>query len=86
MNQALEKLDKSMKSLCLELMKYREDDPHYQQALSALAQQYQACSTLMSLAEDDRNNVYYFKYSDMEDIKSLLTNAGYLEQTPKAKR
>ena len=41
----------------------------------------------MSLAKADKNNnLYYFKYSDMEDIKSLLTNAGYLEQTPKAKR
>ncbi len=86
MNQALEKLDKSMNHLCLYLMKYREDDPRYQQILSALAQQYQACSTLMSLAQDDMNNVYNFKYSDIGDIKSLLTNAGYLEQTPKAKR
>lgn len=86
MDQALEKLDKSMKRLCLDLMQYREDDPHYQQALNALAQQYQACSTLMSLAQDDMNNVYDFKYSDIGDIKLLLTNAGYLEQTPKAKR
>lgn len=80
MDQALEKLDKSMKHCCLELMKYREDDPHYQQILSTLAQQYQACSTLMALAQDDVNYTYYFKYSDMDGIKSLLTNAGYLEQ------
>lgn len=42
MNQALEKLDMSMKNSCLELIKYHEngeDDPRYQQALSALAQQ-----------------------------------------------
>ena len=31
MNQAFEKLDMSMKNLYLELIKYREDSPHYQQ-------------------------------------------------------
>ena len=59
MNQAFEKLDKSMKDLCLELIKYREDDPHYQQALSELARQYQACNTLMALSQDNINNIYY---------------------------
>ncbi len=86
MNQALETLDKSMKNLSLELMKYKEDDPHYQQALSALAQQYQACKTLMTLAQDRINNSYFFKYSDMSEIETLLTNAGYLEQSSKANK
>ncbi len=86
MNQALETLDKSMKNLSLELMKYREDDPRYQQALSALAQQYQACKTLMTLAQDDISNSYFFKYSDIGDIETLLTNAGYLEQLSKANK
>ena len=86
MNQALETLDKSMKNLSLELMKYREDDPRYQQALSALAQQYQACKTLMTLAQDDISNSYFFKYSDIGDIETLLTNAGYLEQSSKTNK
>ena len=86
MNQALETLDKSMKNLNLELMKYREDDPHYQQTLSALAQQYQACKTLMTLAQDGINNLYFFKYSDIGGIENLLTNAGYLKQSSKANK
>ena len=86
MNQALETLDKSMKKLSLELMLCREDDPHYQQILSTLAQQYQACKTLMTLAQDDINNPYFFKYSDMGDIETLLTNAGYLEQSSKTNK
>lgn len=84
MDQALEKLDKSMKNLCLELMKFRRDDPHYQQALSALAQQYQAFKTLMTLAQDGINNPYFFKYSDIGDIETLLTKAGYLKQSSKS--
>ena len=85
MNQAFEKLDKSMKDLCLELIKYREDDQHYQQALSELARKYQACNTLMALSQDNINNIYYFKYADIGNIKTLLTNAGYLEQSSKEK-
>ena len=75
----------SMKKLCLELMKYREGDPHYQQILSVLAQQYQAFNILMALNQDKTNNIYYFKYADMGNIKSLLTNTCYLEQPTKPK-
>lgn len=85
MNQAFEKLDMSMKNLYLELIKYREDDPHYQRTLSELARQYQACKTLMVLSQDDINNIYYFKYTDIGNIETLLTNAGYLEQSSKEK-
>lgn len=86
MIQALEKLDKSMSNLCLELMKYSENDPRYKKALSSLAQQYLACKTLMALEKDDINNVYFFKYADMDGIETLLTNAGYLEQAARANK
>lgn len=42
MVQSLEKLDKSMKQLILNLQKYEESDPKYQQILNLLNQQYQA--------------------------------------------
>ena len=83
MNEALEKLDMSMKELYSELVICREDDPRYLQILNSIARQYQACKTLISM---DVDNVYSFKYSNMEDIESLLTTTGYLKQAPKAKR
>ena len=83
MEKALEKLDMSMKNLTLDLVKYREDDVRYQQILNAIAQQYQACKTLLALSKDDINEPYFFKYTDMGQIETLLTNAGYLEQGKK---
>lgn len=83
MSQSLEKLDISMKQLTLDLMKYREDNPKYQQTLNSLNQQYQACKVLLALGQDDINNTYYFKYSNMGDIETILTNAGYIEKTKK---
>lgn len=83
MEKALEKLDMSMKNLTLDLVKYREDDVRYQQTLNAIAQQYQTCKTLLDLAKDDINEPYFFKYTDMGQIETLLSNAGYLEQPKK---
>lgn len=39
----------------------------------------------MALSQDNINNIYYFKYADIGNIKTLLTNAGYLEQSSKEK-
>ena len=83
MENAFEKLDKSMKNITLELAKYSEVHPEYQKLLNALAQQYLACQTLLALADDGINNTYFFKYADMDGIKTILTNAGYLEQGKK---
>ena len=43
----------------------------------------QACKVLLALVEDDINNTFYFKYSDMGDIETILTNAGYIEKNKK---
>ena len=84
MSQALEKLDKSMKQLTLDLMKYRESDPEYQPLLNSLNEQYQACKVLLTLKDDGINDTYYFKYSNINDIETLLSNAGYIEQSKKS--
>lgn len=83
MDKALEKLDMSMKKLTLDLVKYKEDGIRYHQTLKSIFQQYQACKTLLDLAKDDINNPYFFKYADMDEIETLLSNAGYLEQPKK---
>ena len=87
MEQVLEKLDKAMKELTLVLVKYKEDSPMYQKALVTLANVYQAFNSAYDLAATDNINVpYYIKYADIERIKTLLTNAGYLEESKKAGR
>lgn len=84
MEQTLEKLDRAMKELTLELIKYQEDTPMYQKALVTLAKVYQAFNSAYDLAATDNMNIpYYIKYSDIEGIKTLLTNAGYLEESKK---
>ncbi len=73
-----------MKELTLELIKYQEDTPMYQKALVTLAKVYQAFNSAYDLAATDNMNIpYYIKYSDIEGIKTLLTNAGYLEESKK---
>lgn len=83
MNQ-LEKLDNSMKQLYLDLTKYSEDDLEYKKTLSTLNQQYQMCKLLLALGDDGKNNTYYFKYSDIGAIETILTSAGYIEQSKKS--
>lgn len=84
MEQVLEKLDMAMKVLTLDLVKYKEDSPMYQKALVTLAKVYQAFNSAYDLAATDNINVqYYIKYADIEGIKTLLTNAGYLEESKK---
>ena len=84
MEQTLEKLDRAMKELTLELIKYQEDTPMYQKALVTLAKVYQAFNSAYDLAATDNMNIpYYIKYSDIEGIKTLLTNGGYLEESKK---
>lgn len=80
MKSAFEKLDMSMKNITLELAKHSEVHPKYKKLLNTLAQQYFACQTLFNLSKDDDNIVYIFKYADMDEIKTILTNTGYLEQ------
>lgn len=84
MNEALKKLDESMKQLTLDLMKYEEGDREYHQTLNSLNKQYQACKVLLALADDGMNNPYYFKCADIGDIETLLTNAGYIEKQQKS--
>ena len=85
MEQVLEKLDMSMKELTLDLVKYKEDSPMYQKALVTLAKVYQAFNSAYDLT-DNKNVPYYIKYADIEGIKTLLTNAGYLEESKKTGR
>ena len=59
----------------------------YQKALVTLAKVYQAFNLAYDLAATDNKNVpYYIKYVDIEGIKTLLTNAGYLEESKKTER
>ncbi len=83
MYKELEKMDKSMKILSENLMRYGKDTPIYQKSLNNLAAQYQACKILLKLADDGINNTYYFKYADFDEIETILANAGYLEQPKK---
>ena len=77
MKKALEKLDMSMKQLVLELQAGNEDP----MILSTLNEQYHACKVLLALGDDGINNTYYFKYSNMNDIELILTNAGYINKS-----
>lgn len=81
--EELNKLDKSMKQLTLDLAKYPEFDPKYQQTLNLLNQQYQYCKMILALKDDGINNTYYFKYSNIGDIETILTNAGYIKKSKK---
>ena len=84
MKQILERLDISMKELTLNLIKYQENSPMYKETLDTLAKLYQAFNSAYALAQTNNMNVpYYIKYADVEMIKTLLTNAGYLEQPKK---
>lgn len=82
----LEKLDKSMKQLYLDLMKYSEDDLKYKKILSTLNEQYQKCKYYLACCDDGINNTYYFKYSDIGAIEKILTIAGYIEEPKKSSR
>ena len=86
MEQVLEKLDMAMKILTLDLVKYKEDSPMYQKALVTLAKVYLAFNSAYDFAATDKNVPYYIKYADIERIKTLLTNAGYLEESKKTGR
>ena len=88
MEQVLKKLDISMKELTLDLAKYKKDSPMYQKTLVTLAKVYQAFNSAYNLAAttDNLNVPYYIKYADIEGIKTLLTNAGYLEESKKTGR
>lgn len=77
MKKALEKLDMSMKQLVLELQSGKEDP----MILSTLNEQYHACKVLLALGDDGINNTYYIKYSNMNDIELILTNAGYINKS-----
>ena len=84
--KSLEKLDKSMNQLYLELMKYNEDDVEYKTILSTLNQQYQLFKGYLDIADDGKNNTYYFKYSDIGAIEQILATAGYIEEQNKSSR
>ena len=86
MEQILEKLDLSMKELTLDLVKNQNQKgtPVYQKTLATLATLYQAFNAAYDLASTKNINIpYYTKYADIEGIKTLLTNAGYLDQPKK---
>ena len=38
---------------------------------------------LLALGDDGINNTYYFKYSDIGDIETILTNIGYIQKSKK---
>ena len=78
LDQTLDRLDISMKKLTLDLIVYREEDPRYEQTLDALNNLYQMAIKVLKLK---RNDKYTFVYSDLEQIKTILTNAGYIEKT-----
>ncbi len=82
MEQILEKLDMAMKELTLDLIKYQENSLMYQKSLDTLGKVYQAFNSVYDLATTDNiNTPYYIKYADIDGIKTLLTNAGYLEES-----
>ena len=84
MEQIFEELDMSMKELTLDLKKYKEDSPMYQMILTTLDKFYRLFILFYDLEVRDNINVPYFiKNADIEEIKTLLTNAGYLEKSEK---
>ena len=75
----LEELDKEMKNLTLELIKYEEDTPTYKNTLVKL-------STIYNIFESKNNNneqCYYTKYADLDAIRAILTMSGYLSDVKK---
>ncbi|CCY94215.1 unknown [Firmicutes bacterium CAG:884] len=78
LDQTLDRLDISMKKITLDLIAYREEDPRCEQTLDALNNLYQIAIKVLNLK---RNDKYTFVYSDLEQIKTILTNAGYIEKS-----
>ena len=78
LDQTLDRLDISMKKITLDLIAHREEDPRCEQTLDALNNLYQMAIKVLNLK---RNDKYTFVYSDLEQIKTILTNAGYIEKS-----
>ena len=75
----LEELDKKMKNLTLELIKYKGDTPTYKNTLVKL-------STIYNIFESKNNNnekCYCTKYADLDAIRAILTMSGYLSDVKK---
>ena len=78
---SLENFDRAMKVLTLDLAKYRQDSPRYNQLLGALYYSYQTFRRLSELEADRlHNNTYVAKYADLDLIENLLKRNGYLNR------
>ena len=78
---SLENFDWAMKALTLDLAKYRQDSPRYNQLLEALYYSYQTFSRLSKLEADRLHyNTYVAKYADLDLIENLLKRNGYLNR------
>lgn len=75
----LEELDKKMKNLTLELIKYEEDTPTYKNTLVKLSTIY----NIFELKNNNNEQCYCTKYADLDTIRAILTRSGYLSDVKK---
>ena len=84
--EKLKKLDRSMKgtTMVLEGKLPSVDGLNVNQTLDLLFRQYTTAVILLRLRNEiDMNTNFYFMCSDIEYIKQILTNAGYIKKTVK---
>ncbi len=82
----LEKIDFSMKILCLKLKKYKENSNIYQNGVRELVKEYLLYKLFLIKYFQGKNEVYYCsKYSDIDNIEDILIRASYLEPKVKTK-
>ena len=82
----LEELDHLMKgtTMVLEGKLPSVDGLNVNQTLDLLFRQYITTEVLLKLRNEvDMNTNFYFKCSDIEYIKQILTNAGYIKKSVK---
>ena len=82
----LEELDHLMKgtTMVLEGKLPSVDGLNVNQTLDLLFRQYITTEVLLKLRNEiDMNTNFYFMCSDIEYIKQILTNAGYIKKTVK---
>lgn len=79
--EELEKTDFSMKMLYLKSKKWKETSEIYQQIIRELAKKYIFFQYFLT----KYNQIYYLKYSNLDNIEDILIRAGYLEPKVKTK-
>lgn len=79
--EELEKTDFSMKMLYLKSINWKKNSETYQQIMKELAKEY----TLFQYFLTKYNQIYYLKYSNLDNIENILIRAGYLKPKVKTK-